>query len=123
MRIVCECGCEVADHCLARHVQTEKHRSHLEMKVRGEQPKTRLEKQREYREINKEQISDRMKNYREQNKETIQEQRKTYREENRELVKKYREERIMCECGCEVGKHDFAKHLKTKKHQRLLIAS
>ena len=124
MTIVCDCGCKITQHCLARHMQTEKHKIHLEMKERGEQPKNRYEKEREYKLRNKEYITEWMKSYREENKEALREQKQQYREENREQIleqkKKYREERVRCQCGCDVGKNDLGKHLKTKKHHELL---
>ena len=122
MTIVCDCGCKITQHCLSRHLQTEKHKIHLEMKERGEQPKGRYEKVREYKQRHKEYIAEWMKSYREENKEALREQKQQYREENREQIleqkKKYREEKVRCQCGCDVGKNDLGKRCRHVQHFR-----
>jgi hypothetical protein len=85
------------------------------------------EQKKEYREKNKDKINEKKKLYREQNKEKIAEKNKKYREKNKEKLlekkKEYREknkekinEKIICECGCEISKKSLWYHKNTKKH-------
>ena len=87
------------------------------------------EYQRKWREENKEQIAEKKKEYYNENKEKIAEKRKEYYNENKERIADYREdnkekisekrsEKIRCECcDCEVKRHSWSAHTKTKKHQ------
>jgi len=47
-----------------------------------------------------------------------------WREDNKEYLKQhskeYNSEKISCECGCQIGRCDLARHKKTKKHIRLM---
>ena len=94
----CECGkCldSMSDANIEKHKQTAKHHRWLNWGEHLEQQ--RLKK------------LDAEKKRVEQNKEKIYE---SHRKHNRQ--------RIVCECGCEVRKGDFAEHKKTQKHLRLI---
>ena len=96
------------------------------------------EYQKEYRKNNKDIINEYFKEYRKNNKEKIKEYRenneeyfKKYRKNNKEVLKKYQKEyrknnkdilneKIICECGCEIFKKGLSRHLKTQKHINLM---
>ena len=80
---------------------------------------------KEYRENNK----DKIKEYYENNKDKIKEVKKEYYEKNKDKVKEYYENnkdkikikiKINCDCGCEVAKCQLNRHMKTKKHIKLI---
>jgi len=50
--------------------------------------------------------------YYEKNKEKINETCKEYRDNNKEILN----EKVICECGCEITKKNLIRHKKTKKH-------
>ena len=70
------------------------------------------ERQKEYRDQNREQI----KECHEQNRDKIQEQKKEYRQQNIEKIK----EKIECACGGRYRHSDKVTHFKTKKHQAFI---
>ena len=70
----------------------------------------------QYYNENAEQILEKNKLYREQNKEKISIQRAEYRNENREIILEKKRETIVCECGAEINKDHLARHRRTKKH-------
>ena len=67
---------------------------------------------KEYREANKEKITEEGKIYRENNKEKIVEKNKKYREKNKEKINK----KYDCECGGKYINSHKQNHLKTIKH-------
>lgn len=78
---------------------------------------------KEYRDENKEKLKDinkkyydgnkdKIKKYYDENKDKIKEINKKYRDENKEKIN----EKITCECGSIVRKHDIARHRKSLKH-------
>ena len=82
---------------------------------------------KEYYQDNKEKIAEQMKQYYENNKDKIKE----YYENNKEKIKEYYEnnkeaiaeklkEKVTCECGCIVKKHNLVRHKKTNKHLELI---
>jgi len=71
--------------------------------------KTHAKKPIEYKK--EKQIYD--KSYREKNKEKKKLIDKAYYEKNKE--------KIMCECGCTISKIDKSRHIKSKKHQNLML--
>jgi len=91
--------------------------------------KDKIKQQRkEYRNEHKQEIKEYNKKYRLGNALEIKEQRKQYYQEHKEEIKEYRKknidkekEKITCECGCEIGRYNFSKHLITKKHINLMI--
>ena len=78
------------------------------------------EQHKEYYEEHKEKIKEQVKEYREENKEKIKEYREKNKEKIKEKIKEYREknkEKNECECGCNCLKNNYARHLKSKRHQ------
>ena len=79
---------------------------------------------KEYYENNKEQIIKKYKIYYEENKEKIldyaKDYGKTYYEEHKEQIKERKAERIKCECGCIIVINNLLRHKKTQKHIKLL---
>jgi len=78
---------------------------------------------KEYYELHKPKIQEYMKDYYELHKEKIQQHQKEYYESNKqkkqEYQKKYYEainEKVKCECGCDVMKRYLKRHQATKKH-------
>ena len=77
---------------------------------------------KEYSKENKEKILQHKKKYYEENKK----KQKVYYDNNIDKISEYRKVyyqenkiKIICECGCEIGKYDN-KHKKTKKHIKLM---
>ena len=76
---------------------------------------------KKYRENNKEHKKKYDKEYRENNKDTITQQKKEYREKNRQIINKKATEKVQCECGTTVSRSYLSKHCKTNKHKNLLL--
>jgi hypothetical protein len=78
---------------------------------------------KEYYENNKEQITEKHKIYYEENKEKILNYAKgwgkTYYEENKEIILAKQKEKITCECGCIVVRNNLLRHKKSPKHIKL----
>tara|TARA_R100001198_G_C5173829_1_gene173436 strand:+ start:334 stop:873 length:540 start_codon:yes stop_codon:yes gene_type:complete len=72
---------------------------------------------KEYIEANKDKIKEYKKEYAEKNQEYIKQKHKEYREANKEKIN----EKITCECGCQIIKRNKQPHIKSKKHQNYLI--
>ena len=68
----------------------------------------------------KEKNNKKCKEYNEAHKEEIQQKNKEYRENNKEKIKDYKNEKIKCDCGCEVTKSNLKQHQRTKKHIKLM---
>ena len=66
----------------------------------------------EYYQDNKEQ----KKQYRQDNKEQISEQKRQYYQDNREHISERHKQKVTCECGSIVRRDSLPKHKKTKKH-------
>ena len=81
--------------------------------------RTRAEYKKQYREDNKEAISEKSKQYRQTNKEVIAEKDKQYHQANRERILAHKKEKIVCECGAQVGRTSIRRHQKSKKHHDL----
>ena len=75
---------------------------------------------KEYREDNKEHISEYFKQYCENNKQEKMEYDKQYYENNKERIKAKKKEKFECECGSTLRRNDKAKHIKTKKHREYM---
>ena len=58
--------------------------------------------------------------YRNDNKEHMLERDKEYRETNKEKIAKLNSEKFMCECGSTYNRQKKAKHQRTIKHQNYL---
>ena len=85
------------------------------------------ERDRKWKEANKEKMKEYSEEYRENNKEKSKDWRENNKEHLRELGKEYYEtnkekynEKITCECGCEVCKRSLSRHQKAKKHIELM---
>ena len=99
MMILCEFPCNSKTELL---IEEEKYRKELQATLNSNHAYSSIEetkeKEKQYREKNKEQIKERMKEYRENKKEQITNQKKKYYENNKEHQKKYQEtnkEKIM----------------------------
>jgi len=108
--------------------ENNKHKIQERMKEYHENNKLKIqERKKEYRENNKLKIQEREKEYRDNNKLKIQKKDKDYYENNKpkiqEYQKEYREsnklklnEKVKCECGCEISKSNLNRHQATTKH-------
>jgi len=91
---------------------------------------------KEYRQINKQQISEKFKDYYNDNKEKIKKQsneyykdnkqqilekRKDYQEKNKKKISEKNKEKITCECGAIITKSHFVRHTKSIKHQGYIV--
>ena len=74
------------------------------------------ERNRRYREANKEKENERHKLYYNENKEKEIQRYRKYREENYDKVMGKRRERIICTCGKSVRKETIERHKTSKKH-------
>jgi hypothetical protein len=72
------------------------------------------EKIKEYRENSK----DKMKQYIENNREKLKETWGAYREKNKEVIAQKKKENMACDCGSEIRKCTYARHVKTMKHKQ-----
>jgi len=79
-----------------------------------------------YRETNKDKKAEYDKEYKENNKYKILKKAKLYRETNKDKKAEYYKnnkekinQKITCDCGCEINKMNLSRHLKSKKHQNL----
>jgi len=98
-----------------REIINEKHKEYYE-----KNKKIMNEKQKEYYEKNKEIINEKHKEYYENNKEILSEKYKNYYEKNKEILSQKAKKKITCQCGCEIRKDSLSKHLKSKKHIKLM---
>jgi hypothetical protein len=74
-----------------------------------------------YYEENKDKIREQQTEYALEHKEDKQKYDYEYRSTNKDKIKTRRTLRIMCSCGCEIIKDSQARHLRSAKHQELLI--
>ena len=159
--IHCECGNQYTVGNKVRHLQSKIHIDYqnklcgiiteLEEKITEEEKNKMLcQKQKEYREKNKEKIQEYKKIYNENNKEDIKEKThsyyeehkeaikskvKEYKENNEEKIKNYKDEwyqknkekilqkkkeTFMCECGSEVRCSGKAEHYRSNKHKQFI---
>jgi hypothetical protein len=70
------------------------------------------EKSRKYRQDNRDSITEKQKEYYHDNRESINEQQRKYRQDNREFIN----EKFNCDCGGKYTRYHKPRHLKTKKH-------
>ena len=56
------------------------------------------------------------KKYYEKHRDVIHAQKKLHYEKNRDEISARNQERITCECGCEIRRNDISRHRRTKKH-------
>lgn len=70
---------------------------------------------------NKEKILEKNKEYYNKNKEIIKEKRKQYHEQNKQIINEKRKEKIQCKCGTYLTKPHLKRHQRTKIHQDLLF--
>ena len=82
------------------------------------------EKNKVYWENNKEKLSEKYKVYRKNNKEKLSEKNKEYLKEyrvnNKEKIKEKAKEKIKCVCGVEIVRSTIKRHVRTKKHLKLM---
>jgi len=57
------------------------------------------------------------KQYYTEDKAKIDEYQQQYRTENKAKLAEHRKQKVTCECGCNVTKHNLQQHKKSKKHQ------
>ena len=75
---------------------------------------------KEYRQNNKEIIKERKLKYYQNNIELISFKAKEYYEANKEKIIKRQNEKVKCECGCEISKCNEIRHKKSLKHQEYI---
>jgi hypothetical protein len=92
---------------------------------RFEYYKDNLDKYKEnhklYYEENKDKIREHQNQYASEHKKDKQLYDNEYRQANKEEIKIRRTSRITCSCGCDIIKDSQARHLRSAKHQELLI--
>lgn len=77
------------------------------------------QKTKEYEQHRKrpEDYAQKQKKYREENKEKIAQKKKEYREINKEKIAQKKKEKYTCECGATTTKQHKLRHERSKKHQ------
>ena len=81
-----------------------------------------LEKQKEWYEANRDKLKEKAKEYHHAHREEILEKQKEYREAKREEILVIKNEKIICVCGCIVGRSNMKRHEKTAKHISFISA-
>ena len=74
------------------------------------------QKHKEYYTENKQEIDQKRKEYYTENKQEIDQKRKDYYNNNKAYILERQNEKVVCECGCEVSKVNLPAHIKSKKH-------
>jgi len=80
------------------------------------------EYQKQYREDNKTEISEKKRQYNQDNQESIAEKRRQYRQDNNTELSQKSKVKLTCQCGVVVTKSNMARHCKSAKHQNYLTA-
>jgi len=80
-----------------------------------------LQQSKQYREANKDVKAQQDKIYRELNKDKISKQRKGYYESNKEKIAHKHNQINICECGETYTVGHVSRHLRSKRHQQLLL--
>ena len=62
------------------------------------------------------------KQYYKKNSERIKAKSIKYRNDNREQISAKAKQRIVCACGCNIAKSSKARHMRTKRHAKLMAA-
>ena len=78
------------------------------------------EYQKQYREDNKTEISEKKRQYNQDNQESIAERRKHYYQDNKTELSQKSKVKLTCQCGTVVTKCNMARHCKSAKHQAYL---
>ena len=71
-----------------------------------------MEKNKEYHQINRDNILEKKKEHYEENREKF----KDYHQTNIETILERNKQRVECDCGCIVTKNYMSRHKKSKKH-------
>lgn len=79
-----------------------------------------LQKNKKYYEQNKDKVLQKNKEYYEQNKDQLTQKKKEYYEQNKDMITQKNNEKIKCDCGCEVIQSNLTRHKKTQKHQAMI---
>ena len=79
-----------------------------------------LKKKREHHHANKERLNNIPREYYEKNKEARLEYQRMYKENNKDKIAARRIMKTVCECGCEIGRQQMARHKRTLKHEQLM---
>jgi hypothetical protein len=101
---------------------------------RQDNKETISEKQKEYYQKNKESIIEKISKYYQKNKEKLNQYNSDYRQLNKEKISQYKSEnyqrnkeklskKIECECGVVINKSSITRHIKTKRHQKYIQES
>jgi len=75
---------------------------------------------KQYYQDNREKITERQKQYDQNNREGISEYYKQYYQDNREQIAERNNKKFDCECGGKYTRQHKTTHLRTKKHQKYL---
>jgi Zn ribbon nucleic-acid-binding protein len=85
---------------------------------------------KEYRQDNKETISEKKREYYQKNKEKLIQYNSDYRQLNKEKINQYYQKnkeklskKIECECGAVINKSSITGHIKSKRHQKYIQES
>ena len=79
----------------------------------------KLKKKKHYQN-NKDEIKFQKKKYYQNNRDRFLEQQKKYREDNKDKIKLKMKQRVICECGADIVKYTKHRHIKSKKHIKLM---
>ena len=88
----------------------------IEGRTKKEYYENNKDKIKEYYENNKDKIKEFQKEWYETNKD----KKKEYYEINKNKIIEYKGVKKVCECGCSIRGGEMARHMKTKKHIKLM---
>lgn len=89
----------------------------IPIRIDDERKELKKQSDKDYREANREKISECQKQYREANRETKAEYNKLYREDNRESIQEFQNTKNICPCGGRFTTANKTKHFNSKLHK------
>jgi len=101
---------------------SEEQKQELDKEYKQKWYQDNIEKVKEYKEANKDKIKEYNKKYSEANKEQKKAYDKEYKEVNKDKIKEHSNQKIVCECGCDITRSVLTRHKKTQKHINLMAA-
>ena len=110
-RVECECGCSYRKSDKSQHLQSKKH-----LKALGLFNEEEYKQSKRYNKLQSQYENQKGKI----NKEEMKEYKQNYYQNKKDEIRQEAKQRILCECGKEVCKGAYTRHLKSKFHKDYL---
>ena len=110
-RVECECGCSYRKSDKLQHLQSKKH-----LKALGLFNEEEYKQSKRYNKLQNQYENQKGKI----NKEETKEYKQNYYQNKKDEIRQEAKQRILCECGKEVCKGAYTRHLKSKFHKDYL---